>query len=201
MLRPSVVVAMPPKGRRENLVVTTFLGGDLGPWLVVEVRKVKGPSLKRVPRLRIVDRELRSSPRGATWFLRGVVSNERYTERWERALLEARQPPLGRREATRAALIPMAKSDEWWSLAQDERRRIFEVRSGHIKTGLQYLPAIARRLYHGRDLGEPFDFLTWFEYAPEDAPAFEALVRKLRSTEEWRYVVREVDIRLVRMIR
>src|SRR2546428_7160638 len=32
-----------------------------------------------------------------------------------------------------------------------------------------YLPAIARRLYHCRDLGEPFDFLTWFEYAPADA--------------------------------
>ena len=192
---------MTPKGRRENLVATTFLAGDLGPWRVVEVRKVKGPSLKRVSRLDVVNRELQSLPAGATWFLRGVVSNERYTERRERELLEARQPPLGRREATRAALIPITKSDEWWSLAQDERRRIFEVRSGHITTGLQYLPAIARRLYHGRDLGEPFDFLTWFEYAPENAPAFEALVRKLRSTEEWQYVVREVDIRLERMTR
>ncbi|MGQ0798307.1 MAG: chlorite dismutase family protein [Methanobacteriota archaeon] len=192
---------MPARGRRENLNVTTFLGGDLGPWRVVEVRKVKGPSLKRVLRLDVVDRKLQSPPRSATWLLRGVVSNERYTERRERELLEARQPPLGRREATRAALIPITKSGEWWSLAQDERRRIFEVRSGHIKTGLQYLPAIARRLYHGRDLGEPFDFLTWFEYAPKDAPAFESLVRTLRSTEEWQYVVREVDIRLERTTR
>ena len=192
---------MPPTGRRKKLNVTTFLGGDLGPWRVVEVRKVRGPSLKRVSRLDIVDRELQLSPRSAAWFLRGVVSNERYTDRRERELLEARQPLLGRREATRAALIPITKSDDWWSLAQDERRRIFEVRSGHIRTGLQYLPAIARRLYHGRDLGEPFDFLTWFEYAPEDAPAFEALVRKLRSTQEWRYVVREVDIRLERTTR
>ena len=43
----------------------------------------------------------------------------------------------------------------------------------HIATGLEYLPAVARRLHHGRDLGEPFDFLTWFEFAPEHAAAFE----------------------------
>ena len=46
--------------------------------------------------------------------------------------------------------------------------------------------------------GEPFDFLTWFEYAPEDAGAFEDLVGSLRGTEEWTYVEREVDIRLAR---
>jgi len=57
---------------------------------------------------------------------------------------------------------------------------------------------VARRLYHSHDLGEPFDFLTWFEYAPEDARAFEDLVARLRQTEEWSYVEREVDIRLSR---
>lgn len=64
--------------------------------------------------------------------------------------------------------------------------------------GLRYLPAIARRLHHSRDLGEPFDFLTWFEYAPADADGFGELVAELRVTEEWRYVEREVDIRLRR---
>ena len=63
---------------------------------------------------------------------------------------------------------------------------------------MSYLPAIARRLHHARDLGEPFDFLTWFEYAPEHADAFEALVAELRASEEWRYVEREVDIRCAR---
>ncbi len=53
---------------------------------------------------------------------------------------------------------------------------------------------IARQLYHCRDLGEPFDFLTWFEYAPEHAMFFEDLVKVLRATEEWTYVEREVDI-------
>ena len=32
---------------------------------------------------------------------------------------------------------------------------------------------MARRLRHGRDLGEPFDFLTWFEFDPEHAKAFD----------------------------
>ena len=67
-----------------------------------------------------------------------------------------------------------------------------------MATGLRYLPAVARRLYHCRDLGEQFDFLTWFEYRPTDTDAFEELVGLLRSTEEWTYVVREIDIRLTR---
>ena len=54
------------------------------------------------------------------------------------------------------------------------------------------------RLHHSRELAKPFDFLTWFEYAPEHAEQFERLVDRLRSSEEWRYVEREVDIRLSR---
>ena len=88
--------------------------------------------------------------------------------------------------------------EAWWDLAQDERRAIFEEQSRHIGIGMEYLPAVARRLHHSRELGEPFDFLTWFEYAPEHADAFEELVRRLRSTAEWRYVEREVDIRASR---
>jgi chlorite dismutase len=90
------------------------------------------------------------------------------------------------------------KSAAWWELPQDERRRIFEESSHHIATGLEYLPAVSRRLHHGRDLGEPFDFLTWFEFSPAQASAFEELVDRLRETEEWAYVEREIDIRLSR---
>jgi len=61
-----------------------------------------------------------------------------------------------------------------------------------------YLPEIARRLHHARDLGEPFDFLTWFEFRAEDEGRFDELVARLRATEEWRYVEREVDVRLAR---
>jgi hypothetical protein len=57
---------------------------------------------------------------------------------------------------------------------------------------------VARKLHHSRDLGEPFDFLTWFEFSPRDEAAFDALLARLRSTEEWRYVEREVEVRLER---
>ncbi len=128
--------------------------------------------------------------------LRGVTSFERYVTRTERSLSEARQESLGRPSATRAALILVRKSAAWWDLTHDERRAILEERSHHIRTGIEYLPAVARRLYHSRDLVEPFDFLTRFEYMLDHAPSFEQLVERLRSTEDWRYVEREVDVRL-----
>ena len=61
-------------------------------------------------------------------------------------------------------------------------------------------PAVARRLHHCRDLGEsePFDFLTLFDYAKTDASAFDDMLAELRATEEWKFVEREVDIRLVK---
>jgi chlorite dismutase len=128
--------------------------------------------------------------------LTGFTSNLRYAEQREREQLISVQAGLGRPGATCAALIPIRKTEAWWALAQDERRKIFESQSHHTEIGLKYLPAIARKLYHCRDIGQPFDFLTWFEYAPEHAAAFEALVASLRTTEEWSYVDREVDIRL-----
>ena len=70
--------------------------------------------------------------------------------------------------------------------------------SRHISIGLEYLPGVARRLYHCREFGESFDFLTWFEYPPSESGAFERLVERLRATREWHYVNRELDIRLVR---
>jgi chlorite dismutase len=174
-----------------------FVGGTTGKWRVERASALTGSALAPVPRLAILDGSQTSTPQDGVWFLRGVTSYERYVHRAERSALVARQPDLGRPNATRAALIPIKKSVAWWELTQDERRMIFEERSHHITIGLRYLPAIARRLYHCHDLGEPFDFLTWFEYAPADAEAFEELVGTLRETDEWTYVEREIDIRLV----
>ena len=133
---------------------------------------------------------------GQAWALTGTTSNLRYTTRAERELLTRVQPPLGRATALQAALIPVRKTSAWWALAQDERRAILAERSAHITIGLRHLPAVARSLYHCHDLGGPFDFLTWFEFAPRDAAAFDKLLHALRQTEEWTYVDREVDIRL-----
>jgi chlorite dismutase len=176
----------------------TFVGGSKGPWKVVKLEPVIGPSLESVKRLDILSGNLDRPFDDCMWMLRGVTSHERYITRAEQDSLKAIQPPLGRPEATCAALIPVKKTAAWWALPQDERRSIFEEQAHHVATGLKYLPAVARRLHHGYDLGEPFDFLTWFEYAPEHAAAFEELVMYLRESEEWRYVEREVDIRVVR---
>lgn len=178
-----------------RILPVTFAGGNEGEWRVRSVAAVVGESLAPVGRL-AVSHDVDARP--SAWTLRGVVSNERYVVASEHQQLKARSPALGRGEATFAALIPIRKKDSWWALSQDERRAILEERSHHISTGMKYLPAVARRLYHGRDLGEPFDFLTWFEFAPTDEAAFDDLVGMLRETEEWGFVDREVDVRLER---
>lgn len=178
---------------------TVFRGGGSGAWRVTRIEAAKGASLAPTPALSVVRSQSLALPildSPTSWRLAGVASHLRYTERAEKTGLDAVRAGLDRPEATHAALIPIKKSAAWWDLTQDERREIFEDKSQHIAASLKYLPAIARQLYHSRDLGEPFDFLTWFEFAPEHADAFEELVRTLRATEEWKYVEREVDIRV-----
>jgi chlorite dismutase len=180
---------------------TVFRGGQSGAWRVTRVAAAKGAGLARTPSLSVVHSSsiaLPILPSLTSWRLAGVASHVRYTERTEKEQLACVQTRLGRPEATCAALIPIKKSAAWWELTQEERRQIFEDKSHHIAASLKYLPAIARQLYHSRDLGGPFDFLTWFEYEPAQTEAFEELVGTLRATEEWNYVDREVDIRVER---
>ncbi len=183
--------------KTSGIVQAAFVAGATGKWKVERMEAICGPPLATASRLQ-VSLGARMPPEHAAWILRGVTSHERYATRVEHDRLAGVQPALDLTGATRAALIPIAKSAEWWELPQDERRAIFEEESHHMGIGLEYLPAIARRLYHCRDLGEPFDFLTWFEYAPSDAARFEELVTRLRRTREWDYVEREIDIRLAR---
>lgn len=173
-----------------------FIAGSSGAWAIESIAPVCGASLAMAPRLAVIEGDPPADP--GIWSLRGTTSNTRYANRQEIDALVARQEGLARPQATRAALIPIRKSEAWWALAQDERRQILEEQSRHIAIGLEYLPAIARRLHHCRDIGEPFDFLTWFEYAPQDSRDFEILVQRLRDSPEWAYVDREVDIRLSR---
>lgn len=173
----------------------SFLGQDHGAWRVTAMTCVAGAPLAPVAFLDVVESHV---PGPAPWILRGTGTYPRYTNRAELDALTDRKPLLGRTEATMAALIPIRKTDAWWLLAQDERRQIMEEESHHIAMSIGYLPQIARRLYHCRELGEPFDFLTWFEFAPAHAGLFDTLVDKLRATREWAFVDREVDIRLTR---
>lgn len=178
----------------------TFIGGAAGSWTVTDIKPVIGEPLAMTERLQIINGPAPEPSNGAKWILRGVTSNERYATRAEKELLVAKQTAIGRPEATCAALIPIRKNAQWWALTQDERRAIFEERSRHVQIGLKSLPAVARRLHHCRDLAdsEPFDFVTLFDYAPADLAAFEDMLAELRAAEEWKFVEREVDIRLVR---
>jgi chlorite dismutase len=175
-----------------------FFAGASGEWAIRSIAPYVGESLNFARRLAVLPFAPSEDAPLASWRLLGTVSNIRYATRTEVASLRRRQEPLQRPQASRAALIPIRKSAAWWELAQDERRAIFEETSQHTRIGLDYLPAVARRLHHSRDLGEPFDFLTWFEFAPEHEPAFDELLARLRATREWDYVEREVDVRLER---
>jgi hypothetical protein len=179
------------------IIPVSFVGAETGTYRVLRMNTVVGTPL--TPVAAVTSHPSHLSPMAvpaAAWILRGTNSAVRYVERAEAQALGAVQPAIGRTDCSLAALIPIRKSDAWWNLTQDERRAIFETRSKHIASCLGYLPAIARRLHHSRELGEPFDFLTWFEYAEEHANLFEELVQSLRATEEWKYVDWEIDIRL-----
>jgi hypothetical protein len=178
----------------------TFIGGDVGDWSVVSQRTLSGAPVEPVARVDMVPGMPKAIASNATWTLRGVATNDRYTTSTEKAELVKLQAPIGRAEATRAALILLRKTAAWWRLAQDERRAILEEQSHHIAIGLRYLPAIARRLLHCRDIAteEPFDFLGFLDYAPSDEDAFDEMLGQLRATKEWTFFDREIDIRLIK---
>ena len=180
----------------------SYVGGKSGRWAATSARAITGEPLPAVERIDMVSGAVTALPQGAAFCLRGVTTNERYSSRSEKTRI-AIQLPLGRPDANHGAFIPIRKNAKWWALTQDERRAIFQERSKHIDIGFKYLPAIARRLNHCRDLGtaEPFDFLTIFDYPKSAASAFDDLMAELRATEEWKYVDREYDIRLVRIDR
>lgn len=176
----------------------SFVGGNEGPWQVTSSEAVFGDPLEHVDRVNVLNLPSSSLRHRGVWVLQGFTSNLRYAERDEVVKLRAVQEALNRPSATCAALIPIKKNAAWWAMSQDERREIFEAQSHHTQIGLAYLPAIARQLHHCRDIGEPFDFVTWFEFAPEHTDAFNKLLAQLRSSREWDFVEREVDIRLIK---
>jgi chlorite dismutase len=198
VFRPFLVITMQKVSPTPVRRLFRFEAGATGPWIIERVTCLAGDPLAAAARLAVQANQAELA--GVAWSLRGITSNERYVERHEKAALLGRQEGLDRPASTCAALIPIRKTAAWWALPQDERREIFEAQSRHIGIGMRYLPAVARRLHHCRDLSptEPFDFLTWFEYAPGDAAAFDELLQALRMSPEWAYVDREIDLRLVR---
>lgn len=170
-----------------------FNGGARGNWKVMKQGAIKGAGLAGVT---FIERGAKVDTT-ASWVLSGVTSNLRYTNASEKKVLDATPSVLAKRGATCAALIPITKSAEWWAMAQDERRAVLEDKSRHIAIGSEYLSVVSRQLVHCRDQpGASFDFLTWFEFKPEDESRFDELLKKLRATPEWGFIEREVELRL-----
>ena len=100
-----------------------------------------------------------------------------------------------------AALIPIRKSSAWWELTQEERRRIFEDKSHHIAASLKYLPRhragsfITAAISASRSISWPGSSSRRSTLA-----VFEDWSACSRGTEEWSYVEREVDVRVVREV-
>src|SRR3569833_1032565 len=184
----------------DNPRATTFTGGRTGSRAVMSQDTLAGAPIARVDAVGMAAGIALDMPADASWSFYGVTSNDRYTTRSEKAGLVGKQVPGGRPEASRAALILLRKSAEWWALAQDERRAILEEESHHIAIGMRYLPAVSRRLLHCRDLGvdAPFDFIGFLDFAPESEAAFDRMLAQLRATREWSYMEREIDIRLAK---
>jgi chlorite dismutase len=174
----------------------SFVGSDVGQWNVTSQNTIVGSALESVRRIEVINSPLNKLAEQGVWALQGFTSNVRYANRNEIVKLQAVQEGLNRNTSVCAALIPIKKNAQWWAMSQDERRSIFEEQSHHTEIGLGYLPEIARQLHHSRDLGEPFDFITWFEFAPEHTELFNRLLAQLRATKEWQFVDREIDIRL-----
>jgi chlorite dismutase len=174
-----------------------FSGGEVGSFRVVDTLSLRGESLPSVSHLDVTSSAPTTAPTFCLW---GVTSNDRYVTTAEKTELVSRQIPLGRPNTTHGAFIPIKKNAEWWALPQDARRRIFEEDSRHIALGMRALPAVSRRLHHCRDLGvdAPFDFLTWFDFEPQDVQVFDDLLGALRASKEWDYVEREVELRVER---
>lgn len=179
----------------DNARLFQFIGSHGGRWRLLSQRTLRGSSMPVAPALDVLGDDVVRT--GAAWRLRGITTEDRYLRPAEKVLLQSRQESPGRPTDLRAVLIPIRKRPDWWALAQAQRREILGERSQHVRIGLDYVPAIARRLFHCRDLSEhePFDFLTWFEFAPGDEPAFDALLERLRATPEWDFVDREVELR------
>jgi hypothetical protein len=137
-------------------LLVAFGAGTSGAWRISQIETIIGDGLPPADRLAVIEGLRPSFQAPTAWLLRGTTSNTRYSNRDEVDTLSRVQQDLSRPQATLAALIPIRKTDAWWTLAQDERRLIFEEQSRHIAIGLEYLPGVARRLHHCRELGEPF---------------------------------------------
>ena len=97
-------------------LLVSFPAGASGSWQINRIDTVIGDGPPAADRLAVLEgSEALPANRQARWVLRGVTSNTRYTNRSEVDALISRQQGLSRPQATRAALIPIRKTEAWWA--------------------------------------------------------------------------------------
>ncbi len=163
-------------------LLVAFVAGFEGLWLIEGMVAPVGEPLPPAARLSVVEGAAAETAEGR-WVLRGVVAGQGEDAR-------ADQLPLGRPEARCAALLAVRMAPAWWERAEEDRRA--------LSANIQHGPTISRRIHRALDRDEPFDVLTWFEFAPDLQSELNDVVARLRDSEEWSYVEREVDIRVIR---
>lgn len=173
-------------------LLVTFVGGFEGLWRMEGMTAPRGEPLRPAARLAVVEGAGAQAPEGR-WSLRGVADHRPGGEG-----REDEGHALGRPDARCAALVAIRQSPAWWEQADKEGPDFLAERRRALVGEPDDAPAVARRLHHSRDIGDPFDFLAWFEFHPDQQAAFYDLLARLRATEEWSSVEREVDVHLIR---
>jgi hypothetical protein len=181
--------------------VGVLVDGGLSTYRVTEVRAVAGRSLPIAEDWQVtrVESLARIPAYPCDICLQGVGQHLSYTSARDRQRLANISLPSG---GPLAVLIAITKSAAWWGLAQDERQTYFRSATGshegHVAIGERHAPKISRRLYHARYLpASEWDFITYFEFAEENAASFRKLLTSLRDKRrnpEWGFVEREAEV-------
>jgi hypothetical protein len=197
-------IAAPPAWVRFTLAPPPGLGPktSVDRYRVEQVSTVTGAPLGGVEVGAMLFRiETEAGPPPGSGELLGVTQHLGYQSAAERVELAPPAPPGS---GAQAVIIPLSKSGAWWEMAHDQRVASFRDQAprGHVHVGRPYANRIHRKLYHARyQPGSRWDFITYFEFLPERAAEFRALLSALRDPErnpEWAYVERESEIWLKR---
>jgi hypothetical protein len=192
--------------------LTAGLDGTVNHYIIKEVIPVIGEapptlmqnkSILRIETSVPFSEEILSYGDSAITQFHGIRQHLHYTSEAQRQeLSKDARPEVEPSDHTTAVLIPIAKSEEWWKLPQDQRQAYFQktdTHPGHTAIGLKYVNRIFRKLYHSRYLNAAlgYDFLTYFEFEDIYENDFKTLLAELRdisNNPEWAYVNLEYEI-------
>lgn len=173
-----------------------FMGGMSGAWRVTSIVTHSGQSLPNATHVEIANGDFGRTPAGTAWVFHGVARNTRFVTREEPRRSTSDLTPVPHFGESCAALILVRRSPDWWRLTQGDRNEVLELPSGRLRQRINILPSLLRLMPRRNAMPETFDSVTWFEYMPQDAAIFDDLAGTMRTSEEWKFVDREIVIKL-----